>query len=363
MSRRALGILATAAIFLLGAVLFLSGRETGNAGSSLSPGPKGLIAARLYLESRGAEVALLDQPLAASELEGRTLIVAGPFQRAFDDESMAAVTAHLRRGGRVVYGYSTLLAEGYEGRLREALGLGEPIALREDPPLAPLAWRSFRAEIFELSAEPASPLRQPLEIAAFDRAPAPPAGEGVQVLYRGSDKLAPVVFEYPHQRGTVLALPAALLSNAELHRAGNAGLLELLLAGGSPSFVFDEQRHGLARIEEAAPGARLGWNLFLLQALLLYLAGAFALGRSFGPAWAEQIPALGSTAAFFEQLGSLHQRYRHFASAARSLVERARALDPQVPAELADREVKTGDDFLKLAREVASHQLSRRRET
>jgi hypothetical protein len=77
----------------------------------------------------------------------------------------------------------------------------------------------------------------------------------------------------------------------------------------------------------------------------------------------EQIPALGSAAAFFEQLGSLHQKYRHHPTAARSLVERARALDPQVPAELAERPIKSADDFLRLAREVASHQHSRRSKT
>lgn len=359
--RRSLGFLVVAVLFGLGTVLFLSGRGPGSAGSSLSPGPGGLLGARLYLEHRGAAVELLDQAPTAAGLAGRTLIVAGPFQRAFDAASLAAVTGHLRRGGRVVYGYSALAAEGTEAALREELGLGEPEPLRGDPPLWPTAWRRFRAEVFQLAPEPESPLRQPLELAAVARAPRPP--DGARVFYRGSDKLAPIVFEYGHQRGTVLALPATLLSNAELGRAGNAGLLELILAGGGTRLSFDELRHGLAPIAAAKPGARLGWNLFLLQALLLYLAGAFTLARSFGPAWAEQLPALGSTAAFFEQLGSLHQKYRHHPSAARSLVERARALDPQVPAELGERPVRTGDDFLRLAREVASHQHPRRSQT
>lgn len=356
MSRRLLGYLATFFLFALGAVLLLTGKGSGTSGSSLSPGPGGLLAARLYLESRGAEVELLDQPLTGAA-GGGTLILAGPFQRAFDSASLAALTEHLRRGGRVVYAYSGLGAEGREAAVREVLGLGDPQDLREHPPLWPLAWRRYRAEVFQLAPEPGSPQPLPLEVAAFARAPGAPGA--ARVFYRGGAERAPLVFEYEHQRGTVLALPAQLLTNAELHRAGNAGLLELVLAGGSP-LRFDEQHHGLARVEEAAPGARLGWNLFLLQAFLLYLAGAWALGRSFGPAWAEQIPALGSTAAFFEQLGSLHQRYRHHPSAARSLVERARALDPQVPAELGERPVKTSDDFLKLAREVAGHQLARR---
>jgi hypothetical protein len=341
-------------------VVLLAGRGTALAGSSLSPAPAGLLAARLYLESRGAEVELLDRLPKVAELDGQTLVLAAPFQRSFDEDALHVVGDHLRRGGRVVYAYSTGIVEGQEEKLREHLGLAEKELVRGEAPLSPLAWRRFRQDEFHLGPEADSPLRRPLELLAFDAAPPPPAA--AQVLYKGGPRSLALVYRYALHRGEVLVLPSPLLSNAELRRAGNADLLELVLAGG-PAIAFDEARHGMARIEEAAPGARLGWNIFLLQVLLLYVAALWALGRSFGPAWAEQIPALGSAAAFLAQLGALHQKYRHHQGAARSLIERARALDPTIPAELGQRPIASGDDFLALAREVASHQNSRRSPT
>lgn len=360
MNRRSFGYgLLFFGLALAGIVLMTGRGGTAGGGSAASPSPGGLLAARLYLESRGAAVELLDQPLSPAALEGRTLVLAGPFQRPFDGEARSALREHLRRGGRVIYGYTTGLVLGPEGVLQDELGLGKPEDLRDPPPLAPWRWKRHRDEIFRLEPEPAAPLRRSLEVAAFDRAPKPP--DGAQVFYRAGAKMEPVVFEYPlQQEGRVLVLPAALLANAELAHAGNADLLELILAGAPAGIAFDELRHGVAKIEESGPDVRLGWNAFLLQVLLIYLTAVWALGRSFGPAWAERIPALGSTAAFFEQLGSLHERFRHHQGAARSLVERARALDPQVPAELADRPVKKAADFLRLAREVAQYQLARR---
>lgn len=360
MKRQLWGPLLFAALCLLGAAMMFAGRGEGLAGSSLSPAPNGLLAARLYLESRGAAVELLERPPAVGELDGRVLILAGPFQRSFDEPSLRAVGDHLRRGGRVVYGYSAGELEGHEKALRENLGLEPPRPARGETPLAPRAWLEFRQAEFRLEPAPESPLRRPLALRAFDESPPPPAA--AEVLFSGGPNAAGLVYRYALHQGEVLALPAPLLSNAELHRAGNADLLELVLAGGQ-EIVFDEMRHGMAKIEEAAPGARLGWNIFLLQVALLYLAAVWALGRSFGPAWTEQIPTLGSAASFFEQLGSLHQKYRHQQGAARSLIERARALDPTLPAELGDRKVVSGDDFLALAREVARHQNSRRSPT
>jgi hypothetical protein len=361
MSRQYLGPLALGAVFLLGSLMMLAGGGAGLSGSSLSPASNGLLAARLYLESRGAAVELLDRPPDAAGFGDRTLVLAGPFQRPFDQDSLRAVGDHLRGGGRVVYAYSTGEREGHEEPLRENLGLRDPRPARDEAPLGPLAWRRFRQEAFSLEPTAESPLRRPLEVLGFERSPPPPAGS--EILFNGGPRSVGMVYRYRLHRGEVLALPAPLLSNAELHRAGNADLLELVLAGGGEGIVFDEAVHGLARIEEAAPGARLGWNIFLLQVLLLYLAALWTLGRSFGPAWTEQIPSLGSAAAFFEQLGSLHQKYRHHQGAARSLIERSRALDPTLPAELGQKPVATGDDFLALAREVARHQHSRRNPT
>lgn len=361
MKPRTFGILVLTLLFLLGAVMVLSGSGDGAGGSSLSAAPGGLLAARLYLESRGAEVALLKTPPSAAELAGKALLLAAPFQRPCDAKALAAVRDHLRQGGQVVYAYAGGFAEGAEKALREELGLDPPESLRPDPPLSPLAWRRFRGETFVAAPEPESPLGRPIEVLAFERAPRPPAA--ALVHFRAGQGLAPIVFEYPLQRGQVLVLPAALLSNAELRRAGNADLLELMLGKTPAGIGVDEMRHGLYQVEVASHGARLGWNLFLLQAALLYLAALWALGRSFGPAWRERIPTYGSAGAFFEQLGALHHQLRHHQGAARALIERARALDPNLPAELASRTIHHSNDFLDLAREVALHQHPRRSKT
>ena len=347
-------------VLLLAAVVFFSSSTAGPSGSSLSQSPSGLLATRLYLEARGASVEVLDLP-AIAEDEPVTLVVAGPLQRTFGEEAEVAIGEHLRRGGSVIYGYSAQSADGPEGRLSRALGLTEETELRAEVPISPLDWRDFRNEVWRLQPEAGSPLQKELEVAAFASAPGAPTE--ATVFYRAGQGYAPVIFEYEHQRGRILALPAALLSNAEIHRSGNAGLLELILARGG-AFAFDEYHHGLARIEEVSSSARLGWNVFLLQLLLLYLAGLWALARGFGPSWAERLPQLGSAAAFFEQLGSLHHRLGHHREAARALVERARALDPQVPAELLDRAADPGkpfssNDFFDLANEVSRHQPRR----
>lgn len=347
-------------VLLLAAVVFFSGSTAGPSGSSLSQSPSGLLATRLYLEARGASVEVLDLP-AMAEDEPVTLVIAGPLQRTFGEEAEMAIGEHLRRGGSVIYGYSAQSADGPEGRLSRSLGLTEETELRAEAPISPLAWRDFRNEVWRLLPEAGSPLQKELEVAAFASAPgAPPEAT---VFYRAGQGFAPVIFEYQHQRGQILALPAALLSNAEIHRSGNAGLLELILARGG-AIAFDEYHHGLARIEEVSSSARLGWNVFLLQLLLLYLAGLWALARGFGPSWAERLPQLGSAAAFFEQLGSLHHRLGHHREAACALVERARALDPQVPAELLDRPADTtspftSNNFFDLACEVSRHQPRR----
>lgn len=351
-------------LFLLVAVVFFSSSNAGPSGSSLSKSPSGLLAARLYLEARGAEVKVLDVPLVAEEKAEEkpvTLVIAGPLQRTFGEQAEQALGEHLRRGGNVIYGYSAQSGEGPEGRLSRALGLTDETELRAEAPLAPLAWRDFRNEVWRLQPEASSPLETELEVAAFAGAPsAPPEA---MVFYRAGQGYAPVIFEYEHQRGRILVLPAALLSNAEIHRSGNAGLLELILARGG-AIAFDEHHHGLARLEEASHSARLGWNVFLLQLMLLYLAGLWALARGFGPSWAERLPQLGSAAAFFEQLGSLHHRLGHHRAAARALVERARALDPQVPAELLERAADlekpfSSKNFFDLANEVSRHQPRR----
>jgi len=360
MTRRALGRLLLFLLFLLGALLLLSGGEgAGSAGSSYSRSAQGLLAARLYLESRGAEVDLPEVALDAGGLKNKVLVVVGPFLGPFDDAAVQVVRLHLRRGGRVVYGYSGAPLEGFEKDLRLELGLGEPQRLRESSSLSPAAWLAHRKELYQLEPEPESPLSARLEVAAFETAPQAPAS--ARVFYRAGPGLKPAAFDYQQHRGNVLVLPAALLSNAEVHRAGNAELLELLFASAEGGLHFDEQRHGLGKAEEVqSSGARLGWNVFLLQLLLFYGLGLWALARSFGPTWTEELPSLGSASAFLEQLGTLHHKLGHEKGAAHSLIERSRALDPQIPAALAERQIDSSDDFLDLAREVALHQHPRR---
>jgi hypothetical protein len=375
-SRRQSWLLAAAGV-LAAAMIWIAAAGEGGRGSALSRGPEGWLAARRYLESRGAEVRLLDAPPAAdraAEPEG-VLVEVFPWSAPVPAGRRASALARrLAAGGDLVIAYSG----GYdprEDRVLEALGIGL-VAVRDEPPLGPLAWRRDARLSWRLMPETG------IEPGAADSAPAPEPGAAAgtavvalpaprwaprapaeaEVLYRSPDG-TPLVFALERtsggKRARLAVLPAAALANAGLAGAGNADLLEGLLAAFGRRWAFDESAHGLAAPGAGDPDAeRAGraFDLVLAHLALLYLLAVAALARRFGPAWREPPVATGSTAAFLLRLGALHHRLGHHRDAAARLVERWRELHPRhaVPAALARRaEEADADGLVAVARALA----------
>lgn len=329
----------------LTAVFVLGGQGAGP--SSLSRGGDGWLAARLYLERRGARVELRDKPL---DVPGRSSdaavwVLALPFEKRLGDEEAEALHAHLRAGGTVLAAYPRHMDAFLKVGVLDELGLAvttEP----EEPPLAPFRWWSYQNEKWTLTAD-AWP---DLELGACRHPPRPPAR--AQVLYQNDGK--PLVYTYPLHHGRVVVMPADVLSNGFLLDAGNADFLETLLAWLGEEWSFDEYHHGQVDPAFAASSTRSGfaWDLFMAHLALIYVLAWVALVRRFGPAWREPPVQAGSTSAFLRNLGALHRELGHWDDAARLLVERSRAFDPtlgevEVPAAVR------GPELLELGRRLS----------
>ncbi len=354
--------LALALLLVVGALVV--GGSVGAAGSSLSAEARGWLAARRYLEARGARVELRDRPL--TEIEGAVpgvLVLAFPWQHHLAEGEVEAVGKVLRGGGTVLVAYSGEAGQHLEATMLDALRL-ETAALREPAPLGPLAWWKYHREVWSLAPEASwtgeAPGPEALELAALQVAPRAPRRS--RVLYRGPEG-EPLVFTYPLHRGRVVALPAPLLANAWIHRGGNADLLETLLGWLGEVWSFDEYHHALVAAD-AVPSASssFAWDLFIVHLGLVYLLGLVALGRRFGPAWRDAPEAVGSTSAFLRNLGSLHSKLRHHRDAARLLRQRARAYDPDLAfSDDPDEPLEVRDDrgLVQLARKISRVQRRR----
>lgn len=350
MSRRRMGLVA-GAVLLAGLAFLLAGSGGSARGSALSEGPGGWLAARLYLEARGVEVALLDRPLDRFPDKG-VLVVAFPWQLGMLIDGGEVLRNHLRRGGDLVVAYS-----GEATNVAEMIALdtvaGEPKEVRE-PPVAPWAWRRFVEEEWELRPEKGWEQARPVRVWAPRFLPEVP--KDAQVLFRGPGGEA-VVFAFRSLGGRVVVLPTDALANARLAGEGNADLLETLAARLGGGWTFDEYHHGLVAadaVDSTVPGAVV--DLLLVQLLLLYGFAAWALARRFGPAWEEPPVIAGSTAAFLRGLGALHHRLGHHRDAALLLLRRARELDRDLAVpETMERRAMNADagDLLALARSLA----------
>jgi hypothetical protein len=310
------------------AVAVSAGHEPA-AGSTLSRASGGWMAARRYVEARGGRATLVDSPSVPTE---GVLVLVFPWQRIEPPATGDRMAdRHLAGGGTVVFAYSGR-SSWNEPAIAEHLGMAHDGApgseTGERPPLHPSRWREYAASTSTLSAEPAHGLA-PL-LAATPRArPRPPAG--ATILFRDAEG-RPAVFSFRRHGGRVVALPAAVLSNAFLGSAGNADLLESLLAAHGGEWAFDEYHHGLAAPSEPAAESAAGpaLDLILLQLALVYALGVVAVSRRFGPVWGEPPVVVGSTTSFLRGLGTLHHRLGHHRDAAELLVARARELDPRL---------------------------------
>ncbi len=348
------GIILAAVV--LGALLV---RRAGAAGASaLSASPDGWLAARTYLERRGAGTSLLARPLSDARVaSASTLVLTFPWQSVPTSDDLDALRRHLAAGGAVVFAYSGRTSSFAEDSVADDLGL-EWVEVRGDPPLSPLAWYDFVTAESRLQPEPElAGAAAEVVIQAPDRVPKVSRIE--QVFSRGADG-SPMAFTFRRGPGRVVVLPADALANARLSNSGNADLLESLRDALPGELVFDEYHHGLLEVDAAADsGAAPSLDLLLIQLALLYAAVVWALGRRPGPAWREPLEITSSTGTFLLGLGALHRRLGHAAPACRRLLEVAERYDPRVAASAGLRRAAfdAGDDtFVQVARTVARQQ-------
>lgn len=313
----------------LGALALLAGLlQPGPArGSALSRGSGGWLAARRYLEGRGAGVSILGRPLDRFEGSG-VLVVAFPIQHGGSLRLGDRLSEHLRRGGTLLLGYSGDRTDASEIVAMTALGVELEEARR--PSLNPLRWRRSSRLEWELAPPGGGdPGDDPVRVWAPRWIPAEPAG--AEVLLEGPGGEA-VAFCAPAEAGRLCLLPTDALSNARLGGAGNADLLETLFQRLGERWAFDEYHHGLVA---ARPGEEAGFqrslDLILIHLAVLYAAAVASLARRFGPPWSEPPATVGSTRTFLVGLGRLHHRLGHHAEAARRLLDRVRELEPGLP--------------------------------
>ena len=345
-----------AALFLLlsiGVTLFFS-RPGEARGSSLSRGPGGWLAARKYLEARGAHVALLDGPLDGVQ-GGGVLVVAFPWQSGASVGAGDPLEEFLRRGGDLVLAYSG--EANNPGELVALEGLGLPLQEVREVVLNPARWRRFAREEWDLQPVKGSAGMEPVRVWAPRWAPEiPHLPKQIQVILRAPSG-RPAVVRIQRYRGRIWLLPADAFANARLANPGNADLLEALRQRLGDRWTFDEYHHGLAGrrpVEAAEIGRTL--DLILLHLAILYVVALLTLSRRFGPAWSEPPVVAGSAGSFLLGLGALHNRLGHHADAARRLLERVRELDRNLvlPGDLDRRAGSAGPrELVELAREVA----------
>jgi hypothetical protein len=336
-------VLAILAVLAAAALVALAGGSGEAQGSSVSRGPSGWLAARKYLEARGAQVTLWREPLDRFSAGG-ALVVAFPWQHGALQEGADPLEAHLRRGDDVVLAYSGGSNNSWELVVLTELGI-EPEEVRKAP-LSPFAWRKFIKEEWELAGKgPGVRVWAPRHMPELPKDP--------EVLYR-TPSGRPAVLRWRQYRGSIWLLPADALSNARLGEAGNADLLEMLLARLGSQWTFDEYHHGLVMVEaegDKAFGRII--DLVLIHLVILYALALMTLARRFGPPWKEPPVVTGSVGSFLTGLGMLHHRLRHHREAALRLLERTRELSPDlaIPENLTRQAESAGPrDLVEVAR-------------
>jgi hypothetical protein len=350
---------AAIALLLIAGGALLAGRGGEARGSSLSRGPGGWLAARRYLEARGAGVSVLDRPL--DGFQGTdVLVTAFPWQHGLSAEAAEPLEAHLQRGGNVVLAYSGNAANAAEIVAMERLGL--PLAEKRKVVLNPFRWRRFAREEWDLRPGPGIE-GAPVRVWAPRWGPELP--KNPKVLFQSPAGAPAVVVLERHRgrRGQLWLLPADALANGRLENPGNAALLETLLQRLGSRWTFDEYHHGVISgptVETDAFGRTL--DLILLHLAVLYGVALLTLSRRFGPPWSEAPVVTGSAGSFLLGLGALHHRLGHHREAALRLLERVRELDRHLilPEDLDRRAADAGpDELVELAREVAALRTGR----
>lgn len=354
-------LVGAALVLLVGVGLVIVLGRAGEArGSSLALGPNGWLAARRYLEARGARVSLLREPL--ERFRDRCVLVSVfPWQQTTASlEPAAALEDHLRRGGDLVLAYSGTWGNAGEVVTLESLGL--PLDEVRKSSLSPFEWRRFSRQEWRL-APTGLHGAPPVRVWAPRWVPELPKKGEAEVLYR-SPHGGTAISLVRRYHGRIILLPADALANARLGEPGNAALLETLRRSLGDRWTFDEYHHGLIAAKGVRETASVGrtLDLILIHLAVLYLVALWTLSRRFGPSWSEPPAVTGSTGSFLLGLGALHHRLGHHREAARRLLERVRELDrdADLPAELDRRAATAGPrELVALAREVARRRRGR----
>ncbi len=363
------GVLAAVLLTVVATLIALY-TPGGSGPSALSPGPGGWLAARKYLAARGAEITLLDHQLGEEpgDTDASAVLVTGfPWSSAALQADFEPYRAFAQAGATVIIAYSGQIPRGAEKRFFDHFGLAARRARRSSP-LGYGGWRSWQKERWKLLPGPALggeireiSLRPPAAVPQastgaqpwFHAAPGntataarsaeePSAGRRLvddvlekqgTYLARPLAEEAAVIFSVPFGDGRMIWLPADVLSNARLGEAGNAGLLESLLAAGAARWSFDEYHHGLRPPgERVTPVPQRVFDLFLVHLLAIYLLAVWFLARRFGPVWREPTAHSGSTAGLLRGMGILHETMGHHRWAGELLIERVQQLDDANPA-------------------------------
>ncbi|MDA8017719.1 MAG: DUF4350 domain-containing protein [Thermoanaerobaculia bacterium] len=349
--------------------------DEGADSSTLSREGGGWWALWSYAKARGLDVERLDLPLdrvfpedGVETRAGSGVLVLGfPWQVGQQPGESDAVERHLRAGGTVLVTYRLDQFTELEPMWR-ILGADGTVILRSPPPASPRAWWHYRHERWALAPTEALPRGPVLELPATFAAPvAPPSARELYVADDTAVRNAPLIWIQERLKGRVVVLPSDLLTNAELRRSANADFVETLIRHLEGPWWFDEYHHGLVdpALFAEGGGRAYSWDLLLLHLALVYLLGAWALGRGFGAAWSEPPARHGSASNFLRSLGALHKKLGHHRDAARKLLDRSldyrrgarrpEGRDVEHLRREADA-VTRNDEFLKFARRLASRE-------
>ena len=329
-ARRRVAWLGFWLVATLVAGLLIQGRRGLAGPSTLSSRSDGWILARSYLEARGQDVQTiatpLDRRLHDTVRSGETWVLGFPFQRAALTFDPTVLRDHLQAGGSVLLAYSNGRHPGRaEARTLSEFGPGEPWELVTSS-LRPTEWMKTRRAPEQLVPTFEGEALRVRSLRWFPNFP-----PGTEVLYHTASG-EPVVGRWRVGAGTILVMPAELLSNGRLGTASGPSWLETLSTTLPEPWVFDEYHHGLVDPALAREQVRegVGLDALLLQIGLVYLAFVWAWGRRMGPAWRQRSTRAASADDFLLGLGEQHHRLGHHAAAAELLLERAALLDPRV---------------------------------
>ena len=268
--------------------------------STHNPGPAGLRALYLYLETSGFDVAREENSLAQIPQSIKTLVISAPRLRRFEHAEIGAVRAFVERGGILLYlapqpfGVVQLELDRWL-QVREGEWLhSEPFRMRE-------VSSASSAAIVELWLPFSSGAPRRLSVAG-DRGLELASADALPIAW-SSD----AVYGWWRQMGAGEVFVFAGPDFAENRRIEDGDNLEawVALAARGP-MLFDESHHRISRAA-TSDAARALW-IVAAQFLACALVFAYARGMRLGPPRPEIIERHRSSREYLESIGWLTRR-------------------------------------------------------